>query len=569
MLTSQSIPNLANGVSQQPFTLRLASQAELQENGLSTTSQGLRKRPPTKHLKKILSGNFENAYIHTINRDEFERYVVLVTNGDLKVFDLVGNEKTVNFPNGKSYLSSADPSNSFRAVTVADYTFIVNKNTAVGVGTTFATDRPYEALVNVRAGNYGKTYSIIINGATVASYTTPNGGSAGDAPAISTDNIAANLFNGLVGWGGGFSFTRYGSVIHIQNNSSDFTIRCEDGFNNGAMLALKDQAQKFQDLPANAGVHNFALEVIGDKQTGFDNFWVRFDQTGSGAWKETIEPGTRLGVNNTTMPHSLVRNANGTFTFAPLTWNNRTVGTLNSNPDPSFVGKKISDIFFYRNRLGFLADESVIFSEASEFFNFYRTTVTELLDSDPIDVTVSHTKVSTLQHAIPFNRQLLLFSAQSQFVVEAGDLLTPKTIAIKQATEFESDAKVEPAGIGKNVYFTLTKGEYTGVREYFPVDEVSGINDSQEVTGHVPQYIPKNAYKLAPCLTEDILVVLSKNDRASMWVYKFYFNNNEKLQSSWSRWILGSGDTILNVDFILSDMVLIIQRSDGLYLEKL
>ena len=102
MLTSQSIPNLANGVSQQPFTLRLASQAELQENGLSTTSQGLRKRPPTKHLKKILSGNFENAYIHTINRDEFERYVVLVTNGDLKVFDLVGNEKTVNFPNGKS-----------------------------------------------------------------------------------------------------------------------------------------------------------------------------------------------------------------------------------------------------------------------------------------------------------------------------------------------------------------------------------------------------------------------------------------------------------------------------------
>ena len=164
MLISQSIPNLVNGVSQQPFTLRLASQAELQENGMSTTSQGLRKRPPTKHLKKILNGDYENAFLHTINRDEFERYVVVISGGDLKVFDLAGNEKTVNFPNGKAYLTATDPSNSFRAVTVADYTFLVNKSISVTAGSTFATTRPYEALVNVKAGNYGKTYKIFLNG---------------------------------------------------------------------------------------------------------------------------------------------------------------------------------------------------------------------------------------------------------------------------------------------------------------------------------------------------------------------------------------------------------------------
>lgn len=570
MLISQSIPNLVNGVSQQPFTLRLASQAELQENGLSTTSQGLRKRPPTKHLKKILSGNYTNAFLHTINRDEIERYIVVISGGDLKVFDLAGVEKTVTFPSGKAYLTATDPTTSFRAVTVADYTFIVNKTVGITAGSTFATTRSAEALINVKAGNYGKTYNVIIDGTTRATYTTPDGTSGSHTANIATDFIATQLYNGLVAWAGaGFTFTRYGSVIHVQKATGDFTIRCEDGFNNGAMAALKDQVQKFQDLPANAGVDGFAVEVIGDKQTGFDNFWVRFDSQGSGAWKETIEPGTRLGYTASTMPHTLVRNADGTFTFAPAVWNDRTVGTLQSNPDPSFVGKKISDIFFYRNRLGFLSDESVIFSEASEFFNFYRTTVTELLDSDCIDVTVSHTKVSTLQHAIPYNRQLLLFSAQSQFVVEAGDLLTPKTIAIKQATEFESDPNVKPAGIGKNVYFTVPKGEYTGVREYFPVDEVSGINDSVEVTGHVPQYIPKNSFKIAPCLVDDVLVVLSKNERNAMYVYKFFFNNNEKLQSSWSKWTIDSSDMILNADFILSDLVMVIQRADGLYIEKL
>jgi hypothetical protein len=571
MLISQSISNLANGVSQQPFTLRLASQAEVQENGLSTTSQGLRKRPPTKHLKKILSGTFTNSAIHTINRDENERYVVVITNGDLKVFDLAGNEKTVSFPSGKAYLTAADPTNAFRAVTVADYTFLVNKTVTVTAGTSTATARPFEALVNVKIGNYGKTYAILLNGSIAAQYTTPDGSSASHTASISTDNIASNLYTALVANGynsSGWTVSLTNSVIYISR-TTDFTISGQDGFNNAAMLSLKNQVQKFQDLPANAAYNDFAVEVVGDKQTGFDNFWVRFDAAGTGAWRETIKPGTRLGYTAATMPHTLVRNNDGTFTFGPTTWTNRKVGTIDSNPDPSFVTRKITDIFFFRNRLGFLADESVIFSEASEFFNFYRTTVTELLDSDMIDVTVSHTKVATLQHAIPYNRQLLLFSAQSQFVVEAGDLLTPKTIAIKQATEFECDPNVKPAGIGKNVYFVVPKGEFTGVREYFPVDEVSGINDSVEVTGHVPQYIPKNAYDISPCLTEDMLVVLSKNERNALFVYKFYFNNNEKLQSSWSKWTVDAGDSVLSAEFVLSELILVIQRSDGLYLEKL
>jgi len=96
-LISSSIPNFVNGVSQQPFTLRLTSQGEVQENGLSTVSSGLRKRPPTEHIAKISSTPLTDALIHTINRDGTEQYQVILTNGDLKVYDLFGVQKTVNF----------------------------------------------------------------------------------------------------------------------------------------------------------------------------------------------------------------------------------------------------------------------------------------------------------------------------------------------------------------------------------------------------------------------------------------------------------------------------------------
>jgi len=569
-LVSSSIPNLVNGISQQPFTLRLSSQAETQENGLSTTSQGLRKRPPTKHLKKIINGSVGDAYVHTINRDSNEQYVVVITNGDLQVFDLNGNEKTVSFPDGTGYLTATTPSTAFRAVTVADYTFIVNKTTQVTQRSDRSTNRPYEALINVKAGNYGKTYNVVIDGTTRGTYTTPDGSTASHTANISTDYIATQLYNGLVAWGGGFSFSRSGSIIHISRSSSDFTIKAEDGFNNGAMTALKDQIQKFSDLPANAGVDGFNVEVVGDKNNGFDNFYVEFDSTGTGAWKETIKPNELLGFTASTMPHTLVRNADGTFTFSEASWSDRTVGSIDLNPDPSFVGSTITDIFFYRNRLGFLSDEGVIMSEAAEFFNFYRTTVTELLDSEVIDVQASHTKVSNLIHAIPYNRQLLLFSAQTQFVVDTQqDLLTPSTVAIKQSTEFETNTSAKPVGFGNNIYFAVDRGEYSGVREYFTIDEVAGTNDAADITSHVPSYIPKNIIKIAAGLNNNILSVLSQEDTSSLYVYKFYWSNNEKLQSSWSKWVFDDGDDILNVDFILSDMIMVVQRSDGVYLEKM
>jgi hypothetical protein len=565
-LVSSSIPNLANGVSQQPYTLRLASQGELQENGISTVSAGLKKRPPTRHIKK-LGPAIGSAYVHTINRDTSERYAVVVTNGDLKVYDLEGNEKTVSFPNGKSYLSALDPATQFRAVTVADYTFLVNKSIAVQPHASSVPSRPFEALIVVKSGLYSKTYSVTTSVGGSASYTTPDGSSAAHAANIATDYIASQLVTGLTA--GGVTATQYGSVIYLSG-SSGFTVTTSDGYADTAMYAVKGQLQRFSDLPANAGVSGFTIEIVGDKTSAFDNYWVKFDKSsgGAGVWREVAKPGINLGMNDTTMPHTLIRNADGTFTFKVADWSDRTVGDDGSAPQPSFVNRKIQDIFFYRNRLGVIADESVVFSEAGQFFNFHPTTVTELLDGDRIDVSVSHTKVSNLIAAVPFAKQLLLFSAQTQFSVESGDLLTPKTISIQPTTEFECNTLSQPEGIGRVVYFSVPKGDYSGMREYY-VNNDNGRNDAADVTSHIPKYLPQGVYKLAAGLNEDILCVLSSHERNHIYVYKFYWSGEEKLQSSWSKWVFPSTDEVLNADFIQSELATIFNRPDGLYLEYL
>lgn len=654
-LISSAIPSFTGGVSQQPPSQRLSSQLEEQINGYSTVSQGLQKRPPTEHIAKIFQEPLEDAYLHTINRDASERYLVVIANGDLKVFDLEGNEKTVAFPDGKDYLASTDSRKAFSSLTIADYTFITNKSVPVAMSEKHSPARPYEALVNVKLGNYGKGYSIIINGVAVAGYTTPDGSVAAHINFVSTDFIAQQLYNGLVatsqqtialsgsgnvyslpagyintqvlnvqysyserlydsgrneyhwensGWVAAsytwqslttltLNFTASpnkrldgvrivvngvvsnpynaqisGSCIYLSSDT-DFSIDTVDGYNDTAMVAIKGKAQKVADLPNRPGINGFKCLIVGEAGSEEDDYWVEYNNTDStGVWEESVAPDIPVALDATTMPHVLVREADGTFTFKAAEWNERTVGDEYSNSDPSFVGRKISSMFFFRNRLGFLADDSLIMSENGEFFNFFRTSVKSLLDSDVIDVAASHTKVALLHHAVPYNKQLVLFSEQSQFILQDADVLTAETAAIKQTTDYPCSTVCTPVCTGKNVYFLTDKGIFSSVREFFTNSDTTG-EEATDITAHIPEYIPKGVFKIAQSPTEDIFILLSEDTPNVIYPYSYYWNNSQKLQSAWSKWEFPETDNILYIDFINSVLYLVVSRSDGVYLESM
>jgi hypothetical protein len=126
----------------------------------------------------------------------------------------------------------------------------------------------------------------------------------------------------------------------------------------------------------------------------------------------------------------------------------------------------------------------------------------------------------------------------------------------------------KPVGIGKNIYFAVDKGDWSAFREYFTDLNDSG-NDSQDVTGHLAKYIPSGVFKITAAPNEDILVALTTSDPSAIYAYKYFWSANEKLQSSWSKFTLGSESSILNADFIASELFLIVNRPDGVYFEKM
>ena len=561
-LISSAIPNLVQGVSQQSPALRLSSQAELMENAFPSLVEGLQKRPPLENVATMSASETIGSFSHLINRDTTERYFVFINaSNQISIYDLNGVEKTVTYPDGTSYLNSTTPATDFRAVTVADYTFIVNTSQTTSMSSALTPLYPYTGLISVKQGDYNQRYTVYLDGAIAANIET----SETDQVETRTDDIATKLAD-AINLVSGFTARADGSTVVItKTGNAQFDLATYDSLGDEGLSATVGTVQRFDELPAKAP-HGYVAHVQGDQTNDFDDYYVKFEsdnagqtEVADGTWIEWVKPNIEYQLDASTMPHLLIRQPNGSFSFEEAEWGDRAVGDEVSNSNPSFVDQKIADVFFFQNRLGILAGENVVMSRTSEYFDFFAQTARTLLDNERIDVAASHTKVSTLKHAIPFDRKLLLFSDQTQFILKGADFITPKNTSISQTTEYEASTTAKPASAGSVVYFPAKRGGFTSVREYYVIDDTDR-SDAQDVTSHVAKYVPDGVYKMSASTGENALAVLTDQDAGALYLYKYHFAGREKVQSAWFKYTL-AGCSILSAEFIESSLYIVGNKS--------
>ena len=663
-LVSSAIPNLINGVSQQPPALRLASQAEAVINCLPSPVEGLKKRPSMQHEAQLFTGTALNSsktnrpFVHMVDRDGTVKYMIIIyetsSGPAIKVCDLDGTTYTPSTPDGVTYLDvTGSPSEQIRVASIADFTFIVNREKKVIMDTALSPVWGTKSMVFIKAANYDTEYSVNLNGTTKVFKTMPAGGretpasfttssttvtvtanghglSTGDEvkmsfpagnaavagkytitvnsanqfqytvalsssasgnctvvynPTLSNVTIADELAT-LLNTISGFTVTNDDYIIRItKDDGGAYTLSSKDNRTGEDTKAIKEVVDDMSDLPTIAE-HGFIVRVQGSKATQLDDYFVKFNTVagsgfGDGTWKETVAPGIEYKFNATTMPHVLVRNvaSNGTvtFQFKKHTWGERLAGDATTAPEPSFVDSYIQNINLFRNRLVLLADENVILSAAAAFERFWPETVQTVVDSDPVDLSTGGTSINFLVSAVAFANTLLLFSRHGQFRLDAGinvgSSLTPKTASITAMTTFDMADTVDPVAVGRNLYFPIPKGDnFSGVREFFLPDSSGSVPLSEDITASIPRYLPSNICSFIASVSEEALVLISKDQPKRIYLYKFFYEDDTKLQSAWSYWEVNVNDNakrILGAGMVDSDLYAVVEYSDGVYLEHI
>lgn len=529
-LISQSIPNLVGGISQQPDVLRRPNQCLDQLNAYSDPVSGLKKRSGSKYLATFDEAN-TNQYFK-INRDSTERYIVGVSSSGIEVFGLDGTKFTVNAPTGYSYLGGLQ--GSYRTVTIADFTFITNPAKVVSMSPLATSSNSNVGMVFIRAVDYNVTYSISIDGVTPVSFTT-----GGTAP-ISVSTVASQLAAALDTRPNITAVAKGGLIKFTVSNSTSYAMSAFSSLGENYITAIPGTIQNFGDLPST-GFADVKVRVTGDPSSNLDDYYVRFvsnvaNADGSGTWIEAVGFDVQYQLDASTMPHVLVREANGTFTFKEFTWDDKVCGDDLSNANPSFVGKTINNLLFFRNRLGFLSDTNIILSESGKVSNFFRTTVTTIIDSDPIDLAVAGQTVDILSNSIEVIDGLLLFSKSNQFLFNVGDsdILSIETASITNISSYQSNSEVDPIRVGDSILFLTERDKKTGVREYFYQSSGSSTS-SVNITNHVPFLLPRTIRHMAESSTESIVLFVDTNSTV-LYCYQYLWSGDQKVMSSWGRW---------------------------------
>ena len=349
-----------------------------------------------------------------------------------------------------------------------------------------------------------------------------------------------------------------GSGLFMNGSAAD-GVNFLGGAVNENMSVIGQKAQDISRLPA-MNKHGYVAQISNAADLDTDDYYVKFEAnngvSGAGSYNECVRPHNFdgsgndpmvLGLDPTTMPHALINNRNGTFTFSKLDeaskgstenyWKNREVGDDTSNPFPTFVGSTIQEMFFHRNRLGMISGEQVVMSKPGQYFDFFIVSAISTSDDNPIDITVSDVKPAFINHILPIQRGMMMFSDNGQFMLfTESDIFSPKTVRLKKVSSYECDATIQPVDLGTSVLFTSNVSAYARAFEATILDDATPPNILEQ-TRVVPEFLPKDITTSANSAAIGITTYGKKGD-STVYHYKYYNTGQQREQSAWYSWTL-------------------------------
>ena len=241
-------------------------------------------------------------------------------------------------------------------------------------------------------------------------------------------------------------------------------------------------------------------------------------------------------------------------------WKAREVGDGKTNPYPSFLGNKIQQTFFHRNRLGFVSEGNVILSRAGDLGNFWHESALTVNNNDPIDIAVSSTVPVILRDSIETNTGLVIFGDSQQFLLHTdSDTLTPETAKISRISTYRFSPSAQPVSLGTTIGFVDNAGDKGRFFEMFDL-RTEGEPQIVDTTKVVPNLLPSDI-DLTAISRENGLILFSKIGTADLFGYRYINIGDQRQQAAWFKWTLPHNIKYL---FALDDIIYVVSNDQKL-----
>lgn len=576
-------PSLLSGVSEQQPQMRLPGQLTTQVNMLSDLVRGLVRRPPLEYQatfptfsgsgvadERPYSSRYKWRLLSVGGRD-----VLFIANyGSLFMADAItgAHITTTLGPGVAAYLvglySSAD--HLIKTTTVGPNAYVVDTNQKPNtVNTSTGSIDPENAGYGyVVSGAFNTKYTITVqdyapigpNLTATGTYTTPDGSTAGDADMAAPEYIAQQLETSLLAAisaaGGDFPTTvtvdREGAYLFVRRTGTGGLQVNSDNPPTLVQVSNKSHVRSAGELPAvlPSVADTYSVQV----GTGAAAVYYRYIAETS-QWVEDAKYGQAEYLANMGL---VIKPSGNDISVELLRSDRRAAGTAETNPTLK-ISEGITGISSFKGRLVLLAGQYVCMSAANNPLVWYRTTITGLDDSDPIEIAAA--EISAPYHsAVPFNTGLLVTSNKHQAFIPGDIVLTPRTATIAIISEYDTTDTAALSSIGRSALLPFKrraatdKGtqDYTGLLEALPTDSYTASLLATDITAHIPRYMEGLPRCIISSSSNDVVAMIVAPDKPITWgspaqtstgwetysiyVHQFLWEGSEKTATAWHRW---------------------------------
>lgn len=361
-----------------------------------------------------------------------------------------------------------------------------------------------------------------------------------------------------------------GTGLYLSSNS-EFNVEVVE---EDLMRVMQSSVNDVTRLP-NQCKHGYIVKVSNARMSEEDDYYLRFDgennRDGPGSWTECAKSGITKTLTN--MPLVIQRTATTTFTVKQFTYQERRVGDTFTNPEPTFVGKRINKVLFHRNRLVLLSGENVITSRPGTLGtpDFFIESALTTSASDPIDISAASTFPSELFDGIETTTGLVVFSTNQQFLLASDDtVLNPDTAKLRSIATYNYNKDIPPISLGTTLAYVDNSGRFSRLNEVANVQR-EGEPDVVEVSKIVPSLLPKDI-DLITNSRENSIIALGKTDTDTVFLYRYFNVATKRQQQAWFKWkfnnpliyhfIIDDEYFFLDSDYYLQSIKLVLGDTD-------
>ena len=557
-----SYKSLLQGVSQQIPRERLPGQLTAQLNMLADPVTNLRRRPGAQYLKHRAWTDADASHILGWFTDvSGERLHVILNTVSGEILLLDGNLNELAMLNAGAYLQTTNP-RSIRAATVGNECFLCNteKLPALVHGGTTASDGGFAYVV---AGAFSKDYDLTVTwsgGTYSASYTTPSGAAGGDAALATPEYIATQLYDKLVA-AGLTTIYRVGPYLYMTKTGG---VQVNTTVSTNYIIPSKNSiVSTAGNLPARlpAEADGFICRVGTVELPQYFKY-----NSADVSWLEVGAVGSPTGISN--MPISVYYNGSE-WALNTSNYEGRYAGDDETNKPHEFCTQGITGMATYQGRLVLMSGPMVSLSASGKPRRFFRSTVTSVVASDPIEIGSGMNSSAAYEHAIPFQKDLILLSSAYQAVIPSNNTaITPSNATVVPTSSHEVDVTSPPIALGRTLMYASPRSEdFFGVREMVPSPYTDSQYVSQDATPHLPKYMGGRCRFSVSSSVANMALFAPSGDLRSLIVHEYMWDGDQKVQQAWHTWTFPYD--VATAYFAYDKVIVVFAQNDTLVMTRI